>query len=149
MTWRGHATIFITNLSVPHTAKYLIRDKNYTWFYLHTDDAPSPATVLAFWHGDVAAAEGIKAQDPSDTVTYQTNLSNQHKHVPQIRDESELSAIFKFRFVHDEKSHKDTDLAREHGAFQRFDEVSVHLIGSHYNRGHGILVLRGGRGQQR
>lgn len=68
--------------------------KNYICFYLHADYAPSPATVLALWHGDVAAAEGVKAQDPPDTVTYQTHLPNQHRHISQINNRYKLSSIF-------------------------------------------------------
>lgn len=57
--------------------------------------------------------------------------------------------MFQLQIVHDVKAHKDTHLASEQGTFHRFEEISVHLIGSHYHRGNGILVLRSGRGQQR
>lgn len=42
--------------------------------YLHTYDTPAPAAILAFRHALVAAAQSVKAQDPSDTVPDQAHL---------------------------------------------------------------------------
>lgn len=45
-----------------------------SWPYLDTHNAPSPTAVLALGHSLIAVAQGIKSQDPSNTVPYQADL---------------------------------------------------------------------------
>ena len=64
--------------------------KNQT--HVHTDDAGSPAATLTLTHTHVAAAQSVKCQDATHTVSDHTHL--QQRGAPVIESSSTLWLTF-------------------------------------------------------
>lgn len=108
--------------------------------YLHADNTASAAAVLTFTHCNVTTAESVKSQNSSDAVADQTHLHTRVCHMSIQEAHMEMLTTLA-------QKTKTTDLAGESRPLQGFDEVTVDLIGSHYDRCHGVLVVwcRGGQ----